>query len=275
MKLDQAANIYIKAIPALGFIFLISILTSYVIPRTNLTVGTDPSYWGAFGDYVGGILNPIFGIFTLLGLVITVWLQKEILEVQKQELADTRAELAKSAEALDIQNKTMLAQNFEGTFFQMLRRQSELLANLEFKYRQSTNKPVMGLDAIDICLRQLNGEIKQGHGHIIAFEKLYKEQNATIGPYFRNLYHTLKLINENKHLTDEEKINYGSLARAQLSSSELTLIFYNCLTEVGKGLKPLLVKYRMLKHIDKNQLINPEMMDDANHYPPETYLARD
>src|SRR5690606_30182301 len=90
--------------------------------------------WGTFGDYVGGILNPLFGILTLIGLVFTVALQKEILDVQKQELAETRQELAKSAQALDIQNKTMLAQNFEGTFFQMLRRQNELLEKLEFNY---------------------------------------------------------------------------------------------------------------------------------------------
>jgi len=274
MKLDKAANTYIKVTPALGLIFLIVVLTSYITPRANLPIGTDPSYWGAFGDYVGGILNPIFGIFTLLGLVITVWLQKEILETQKQELADTREELAKSAKALEIQNKTMLAQNFEGTFFQMLRRQSEFLDNLRFDINTTSPTRNSGLAAIDDLMHIITRNVAKGNEYLAAYEKIYSLDSSRVGPYFRNLYHVLKLIDENQHLTDAEKIKYASLARAQLTSSEISLIFYNCLTEHGYGLKPLIIKYRMLKHIDSTKLCDPNLVNDTALYPAETYLSR-
>jgi len=52
----------------------------------------DSDKWGAFGDFFGGILNPIvaFGAF--------YWLTQSV-KLQKIELAETRRELEKSADA--------------------------------------------------------------------------------------------------------------------------------------------------------------------------------
>jgi len=268
MKLQSAAKIYIKFVPIAAFSFLILILAFYALPRANFSISTDPSYWGAFGDYVGGILNPLFGIFTLIGLALSIYLQNEILEVQKEELANTRKELERSTTALVIQNKTMLAQNFEGTFFQMLRRQSELLEAFSYK-------DARGLEAVDLLIRRVKERCHQGNNHLEVYESIYNQNNSSLGPYFRNLYHALKLIDTNQHLDDTEKIKYSSLFRAQFSSKEIVLIFHNCLSQAGLGLKPLIIQYRMLKHIDKTWLANPDLVEDATLYPPETYSARD
>ena len=50
-------------------------------------------HWGVFGDYIGGILNPIFGFFALIALLYTIHLQSK-------ELAASREELRNSAQAL-------------------------------------------------------------------------------------------------------------------------------------------------------------------------------
>jgi uncharacterized membrane protein len=62
--------------------------------------------WGTFGDYVGGILNPIFSFLTLVALLLTLNLQRkqldisnEELELSRDELKASREELKKSAEA--------------------------------------------------------------------------------------------------------------------------------------------------------------------------------
>lgn len=268
MRVQSAAKIYIKFVPAVASLFLAAILAFYVLPRTNFAITTDPSYWGAFGDYVGGILNPLFGIFTLIGLALSIYLQNEILEVQKQELADTREELKRSTEALVIQNKTMLAQNFEGTFFQMLRRQSELLAAIGYNGHN-------GLEAVDLLIRRLNERCSAGTDPLEAYESIYNRNNSSLGPYFRNLFHTLKFIDNNQHLDQAQKVTYSSLFRAQFSSKEIVLIFHNCLSIAGSGLKPFIIQYRMLKHIDPAWLAKPEWIHDATLYPPETYSARD
>lgn len=268
-KVDQIAKLYIRWIPRAAIILLALVASAYIAPRIGLPLGTDPDKWGAFGDFFGGTLNPVFGVLTLFGLLITIWLQMETLAVQRKELAASTRELAKSTKALNIQNKTMLAQNFEGTFFQMLRRQTELASNISVGSKT-------GAEAIGYLLRRIANNVHdQESNYQAAYQDVYDKYNPSLGPYFRNLYHTLKLIKLNQHLTEEEKFNYSSLFRAQFSSSEIVLIFYNCLSQVGAGLKPLIIEYKMLKHIDKTWLAKPEWIDDDTLYPPETFSARD
>lgn len=84
-------------------------------------------HWGTFGDFVGGVLNPIFSFLGLMALLFTIRLQSQELALTRKELELTRTELEKSAEAqkgteklLAEQTKTQLIQQFEGTFFSLL-----------------------------------------------------------------------------------------------------------------------------------------------------------
>ena len=59
------------------------------------------------------------------------------------------------------------------------------------------------------------------------------------------------------------KKNYTNFVRAQLSSHELALLFYNCLSKNGKvKFKTLLEKYSLLKNIDKYLIFNHEHLDE-------------
>lgn len=84
--------------------------------------------------------------------------------------------------------------------------------------------------------------------------KIFQDNNNNIlGHYFRNLYQALKLIDgfDDNNVTPYQKKRYASILRAQLSSTELSLLFLNCLKGVcdnGK-FKDLLIEYRMLEHI--------------------------
>lgn len=53
---------------------------------------TDADKWGQFGDFFGGLLNPIVAFAAFF------WLTESV-KLQKQELAETRAELKNAAEA--------------------------------------------------------------------------------------------------------------------------------------------------------------------------------
>ena len=65
--------------------------------------------WGQFGDYLGGLLNPILALAALLALLKTISIQSEELEL-------SRRELARSASALQQQSESLRKQNFEQTF---------------------------------------------------------------------------------------------------------------------------------------------------------------
>jgi hypothetical protein len=51
---------------------------------------TKPEEWGQFGDYIGGLLNPLLGTLTLIGVLYTVMLQRDVLAVTRHQLADAR-----------------------------------------------------------------------------------------------------------------------------------------------------------------------------------------
>lgn len=66
----------------------------------------DPAAWGQFGDYLAGLLNPLIGTLTLVGLAATVVMQGRLLQQaledskeQRKEVAHSLAIATKSAEA--------------------------------------------------------------------------------------------------------------------------------------------------------------------------------
>ncbi|PFE95058.1 hypothetical protein CN325_18820 [Bacillus thuringiensis] len=85
-------------------------------------------------------------------------------------------------------------------------------------------------------------EIKQD-----SYEKLYKRHEKIIGHYYRNLYRIVKLIqnttfdDESQERDNEEKRKYRGILRAQFSSFELLMLFYNIsYSEKGKKFKELI-----------------------------------
>lgn len=99
----------------------------------------DPSGWGQLGDFLGGVLNPVFSFLTIIALVLTLILQSRELRLSREELELSREELRNSAEALRGQNKAIDRQSFEQTFFSWLSTYQGLIAALE----QPTEKEVL------------------------------------------------------------------------------------------------------------------------------------
>ena len=73
-------------------------------------------------------------------------------------------------------------------------------------------------------------EHKESEGERIrdAYNEFHHTFQPHIGHYFRNLYQILRFINDSPSEVEDKKL-YGRLVRAQLSSDELFLLFYNCL----------------------------------------------
>ncbi|TVL34504.1 BAR domain-containing protein [Shewanella xiamenensis] len=70
----------------------------------------DKGDFGAFGDYFGGVLNPILGFATVSLLVWSLKYQMDELALSRQELALTRQELSETKEETALSRKAMEAQ---------------------------------------------------------------------------------------------------------------------------------------------------------------------
>ncbi len=80
-----------------SILFLIAIL-SYFVPRIFMNIGFTLDYqvWGAFGDFIGGVLNPLISIIVILILVF--------------DLKFTRNEFIKSIKAQQKSQQAITAQ---------------------------------------------------------------------------------------------------------------------------------------------------------------------
>ena len=89
-----------------------------------------------------------------------------------------------------------------------------------------------------------------------AYQEFYDKHQADVGHYFRNLYHIFKFV---KYSNVGDPKFYTDLIRAQLSSDELLLLFYNCLSKYGRTkFKPWIEEYALLHTMPVDQLIDTE-----------------
>jgi uncharacterized membrane protein len=226
--------------------------------------------WGVFGDFIGGLLNPIFALFAFFALLITI-------HIQSKELAFSTEQLEKSAKALADQNKALQLQNFESTFFQMVRLHNDIVKNMYFRDLGIGPNELRGRDCFKEYYRmfRINYDHALSHAKVQdplviiedAYEAFFLERQADVGHYFRNLYTVFKFVDRS---AIENKKHYTSIVRAQLSSYELALFFYNCLWHIGrKKFKEIVEKYELLENMDLALIVNPK--DQLPLYKRDAY----
>ena len=95
---------------------------------------------------------------------------------------------------------------------------------------------------------------------IHTINKIRKEENLRLGrtnqtslsSYFRNMYNLIKLVDENKFLSQQEKKELITIYRAQLSDPELYVLFFHIESGCEKGLLIYAKKYELLNDIPKD-----------------------
>lgn len=75
--------------------FAVCLVATYLIyfgVHLGQSAATEASTWGTFGDFVGGLMNPVVAFAAFF------WLTESV-KIQKTELAETRRELAEATQA--------------------------------------------------------------------------------------------------------------------------------------------------------------------------------
>ena len=221
---------------------------------------------GQFGDTFGAV-NALFAGLAFAGIIFAIILQKKELELQRQELKETRDEIRGQKEQLEAQDRTLQKQNFENSFFQLLSFHNEIVNSLELP--SGGGFKVGGRMCFHFFLQGLKdkygprnlktSEQMKNRINVLYEEFLSQYQRGDIGHYFRHLYNTVKFVDQHKFIKEfEDKKTYTNLIRAQLSSNELGLLFYNCLSDRGAKFKHLVEKYALLEDMDFRKLLDPE-----------------
>lgn len=90
-------------------------------------LSTDPGVWGQFGDYIGGVLNPLLSFISIVLLIKSLTLQNEANQSLKNELK--RSEV------------TEKLRSFEVLFFNLLDAQKNLFSSFELHIAVADKPP--------------------------------------------------------------------------------------------------------------------------------------
>jgi len=220
---------------------------------------------GIFGDMFGAV-NALFSGLAFVGFLYTILLQRADLKLQKHEHDLARMETAAQREQLVLQNETLRMQSFESTFFQLLRLQNDIVNAIDLTRTDTGEVTLKGRDCFRVfyasfCARWNEQRPEDaGPTTLDRIRRTYLNFSAEIeaeaGHYFMTLYNTLKYVDASDVA---HKKRYTNLVRAQLSSYEVALLFYTCLSERGAAkFKPLVERYAMLKMLQRDELLDPQ-----------------
>ncbi|MCG3675602.1 putative phage abortive infection protein [Aliarcobacter butzleri] len=161
-KISNALNDEEKTRRSLFSIFIIALIiiaSIFLIELILVICFSDIDKLGAFGDFFGGMINPLLTFCTFMALLMTIILQQKELSLTREELSETKKATKDSAQALREQSNSLKIQNFETTFFSMINLHNQIINNVDLlKLRNPAgHEPAQKLKLTD---KEINGELQ-------------------------------------------------------------------------------------------------------------------
>lgn len=269
---------------AAGILSILACIAVYIFFFHRHPMG-ETEDWGAFGAFISGAAGTALSAFTLAALAFTLALQAD-------ELAESRKLANEQFKVLERQSATMAQQAFDSAFFNLLERFNRVRENVTVEYREMqrdiNGEPQLvylkasGRKAFEKFYEALQTSIgpesNQPNRRAALegiFKPFYELSESDLGPYFRTLYHIFKYVDNEPQLTQQQKINYANIARAQLSDVELCVLFYDGLTNLAPKFKPLIECYGVLKHVNAKHLLNTADKTDESMYQRSAFQSQE
>lgn len=234
------------------FILLISVLVIgvYIYEFHDYSIGNQENF-GQFGDYLGGILNPIL---TAINIFLLVFFNKYLISLTWKQ-------------HLDNEDKEQI--------FRLIENQHIILRNIRMKNKTGYDEGANAFWKMRGIIYEKYRNNMDTTNEIERLRKAYKEfykddgKRQYLGHYFRNLYHIFKFI-ENSSL--ENKKEYAQIVAAQMSYLEQHFLFLNCLIPEGEGFKKYVVDFDLLQELpafefdSKKPKLNIQIKDEINNW---------
>lgn len=277
---DEGFADYIVKIGFASFIWTIILVLIFLYYFKDQNISNDISDCGAIGDFFGGLINPFVGICTIILIVISV-------SIQRKELRSSVKELQKA-------NERSKVISFEQSLFSWLATYHALISSIRveneeekvFEGRVALDKFIRG-SGIHLAAHSVRKSAEvpdkfkklispftkkfllnidlNDQDHVITlkiifkkaienYERMYKTNRSKLDAPLRTIYRIIKWI-DSSDLSDKEKWHYCALVRSQLSDTELTLFFYNCLTSRGENFIEYINKYSFFDNLEGDELI--------------------
>ena len=206
---------------------------------------------GQAGDAFGGA-NAFFAAVAG-GLVLWAGV------LQSRSLSESRAATKHARAAYEEERSFNRREQVSTTFFQMLSLSRELVERIDNGLTIGDANRT-GAAALDHFAHELDRRLEERGISITPEESrashiattyigtVYDVHPSQLGPYFRLLFQTFKLIADSD-LDEATQIRLANVARGQVSEGAVLLLAANGLTERGFKFIPLIEKYGLLEHM--------------------------
>lgn len=256
-----------------AFIIIVNFLLSILTPNASIVGILDvnqTSYsnnWetrGQIGDFIAGH----FTALAFIGLLISITqmqsglkkqdeainIQRDEMKLQRDEMKLQREEMRESTNSLKLQAKLYEKQNFETTFFQLLNLYTNIANDVIHISKDEASNITYKKQALFQYADEFRGRNNGEMDSLKDFEKEYKGFMETnymyLNHYFRTIYRIVKYVDDYKDEFNQiNKFFYISLLRAQFTTPEVALIFFNGLSHDGANMKKYIEKYSLLEHL--------------------------
>ncbi|WP_171262695.1 putative phage abortive infection protein [Acinetobacter sp. ANC 4470] len=214
------------------------------------------SNWGAFGDFVGGTLNPLLTFISVCLLLYTLYQNKKSLDFNSEELALSRKAQQDSAKSQQLIQKTQNLQQFDSLFFSLLN---------QFKHQQDNLCSLNENDKskVDKIYRSI---FVDGYKLELEDKRYQLLQHQELNQYFICLFQLFKLINMkiNRIPNTSNKIEewgdftlekqYTNILRSLIPPKLQQLLFLNTYTEFDEY-RWYLSYYSFFEHMPFKDLV--------------------
>jgi hypothetical protein len=269
----------------------------------------EPELAGKFGDFIGGYVGSIFLLISVVLLYLTFTNQRETFQVQQFE--NRFYEMLKIVR----ENSNEIESKGENSRRVFVKIKEEILQVLRIIDDQDSKQEITENDRINLAYlvtfygvtnslkeqlkieMQLNPSSKELMERIVKHlkerhderklenkvssktQRKYLEfdgHQSRLGHYYRHLFQTVSYVNDQCFLSYDVKYQYVRTLRAQLSTHEQAIFFFNSLSRMGRrwelgendSNKKLVTKYNLIKNIPHGFIGN---IDFRKYYPEVRY----
>jgi len=210
----------------------------------------DKAVWGQFGDYFGGVLNPILSFFALIAVLLS-------LRSQSKEVAAARKE-ASAAIAMQLeQTKVFQQQSFESAFFGLIQLHLKNLERVRAPDGVDGHGTVFELisikfnldrvdDGIDLKIPRATGGIQYNQHQVYSYcNGFMTSYGHKIAYYFATLEEIIKYIDSASRPKSVDPEQYVSIFKSLLSPEEIECLLMYAVSERGKSIRRFLVQHKL------------------------------
>lgn len=178
----------------------------------NYSLSDEQAVWGAFGDFIGGILNPVL-TFT------TVYLLIKSLDSQSKTLEHSQSQLDEAKRTFGLQEKTENIKQFESLYFVFTEIASQSYSSFSINGR---NDVVSGHQAVTEIFYMLMMAKQLGNKTSKVFESIDEDNHDAIYSVVQAYCSLFKIIDEFCPLDEKDK--YVSVSISLIPSKAIHLM---------------------------------------------------